>query len=181
MEKPGFNINGYQTYRTIFGTIISIFVFIASIIFFFIFNNELYLYKKPNIIHSYHTQYNNKLKFKKENIILFSLQDKYNNHYIDQSIYIMNIYNIKIYNSEKNINITKKSLNLVNCSYYKFSILQNYFNKLPLDNLYCINLTDIELQGHYLKNKWEYIYVEFSKCENSTKNNYLKLINIKIN
>ena len=43
---------------------------------------------------------------------------------------------------------------------------------LPLKNLYCINETDIRLQGQFKQNVWEYVNVRFSKCINSTSNNF---------
>jgi len=185
-NKPSFNINGHKSYKTVFGVIMSILLVIMSIIFSIIFNKELFLHKKPEIIETY--KYNNfSIKLTNNNIFAFSLKNINSTNYIDESIYNINInkiiitknkntnYNNYNYNNNDNNNntfiIEKEKINYYICNNYSFNILQNYFNNLPLNNLYCLNLSDIEIQGEYMRDKYIYIDIEFNKCINNSNNN----------
>ena len=174
--NAGFTIKGNKTYQTVFGSLITISSYFIILIFLIIFSKQIIDHSKPNVIISdlidpspLHYLFSNKF------IWTISLQYLNYSNYIDETIYNLNVY-VYISNKIENgkTNVTKINLNPVKCSNYSFEAIPEYFNSLPLDNLYCVNLTGIELRGVYMEDKWTSIDFKFEKCKNTTNKNICK-------
>jgi len=170
--KANFTIKGNKTYQTIFGSIATLISYFIILIFLVIFSKQIINHSKPNVIITnlidpspIHYLFSN------EFIWTISLQYLNYSNYIDESIYTLNVF-VYISNKIENgkTNVTKIKLFPVKCSNYSFEVIPEYFNNLPLDNLYCVNLTGIELRGVYMEDKWTSIDFKFVKCKNSSDN-----------
>ena len=64
--------------------------------------------------------------------------------------------------------MSSSKIHVIKCSQYNFKTIPEYFKNLPLEHLYCLNETDIEIQGQFMQPIWQYITFEFSKCRNET-------------
>ena len=170
---PSFTINGDKKYRTIFGAIISIITYSLIIYFFFIETRDIFNHKNPKILSSTYIDNNTSINLTKNNFIMtLSLQNPDYSSYIDESIYNIKAYLLStILNEEKTIELTTP-LELIKCSEYKFKFLNDYWINIDLNDMYCLDHNDIELSGNFKNTKWNVLFFEFSKCINSTKNNY---------
>ena len=175
-NTANFTIKGNKTYQTFYGSIVTLFSYIIILIFFIIFSKQIIYHSKPNVIISdlidpspLHYLFSNQF------IWTISLQYLNYSNYIDETVYNLDAY-VYISNKLENgkTNVTKINLNPVKCSTYSFKSLPEYFNNLPLDNLYCVNLTGIELRGVYMEDKWTSIDFKFMKCKNTTYKNICK-------
>jgi hypothetical protein len=172
---PVLNINGKKYFNTFCGTCISIFIILIAFFFIIFYSLIILKHSQPNILTTIYNDENPKLiNLKPENfVITFSLQNIEYENYIDESIYTINATKSIVYLDDRGINNAKETeISVIKCSDYKFQIIPQYFKSLPLKNLYCINETDIRLQGQFKQNVWEYVNVRFSKCINSTNNNF---------
>ena len=99
-------------------------------------------------------------------VFTFGLQYKNYSNFIDETLYHVKGYFIQIYKDENNNTTkTKTPINLVPCSKVYIPVLPNYFNKLPLDQLYCINeKRNLYLEGSISTTNWSYIEFDFSRC-----------------
>ena len=170
---PLFTIRGRPTFQTQIGsflTIISIFVIIMYIIFFL---HEMITHKSPNF-HSaiYNDEFPSEINLTKNNFsIVFGLQNTKYSNFIDETIYQVNAFQYKLtLNNNGSYNYEIESLKIIKCNQYNFEIIPENFKNLPLNNLYCLN-DNINLKGGYMKNYWNYVRLNFSKCKNSTENN----------
>ena len=172
---PVLNINGKKYFNTFCGTCISIFIILIAFFFIIFYLLIILKHSQPNILTTIYNDENPKLiNLKPDNfVITFSLQNIEYENYIDESIYTINATKSIVYLDDRGINNAKETeITVIKCSDYKFQIIPQYFKSLPLKNLYCINETDIRLQGQFKQNVWEYVNVRFSKCINSTSNNF---------
>ena len=172
---PVLNINGKKYFNTFCGTCISIFIILIAFFFIIFYLLIILKHSQPNILTTIYNDENPKLiNLKPDNfVITFSLQNIEYENYIDESIYTINATKSIVYLDDRGINNAKETeISVIKCSDYKFQIIPQYFKSLPLKNLYCINETDIRLQGQFKQNVWEYVNVRFSKCINSTSNNF---------
>ncbi len=170
---PLFTIRGRPTFQTQIGSCLTLVCIVFILIYILVFLNQMINHKSPDLQSTiYYDEEPPEMKLTKNNFtLLFGLQTKDYINYIDESI-----YNITAYQS--NLNLTKngiyyfenKKLNIINCEEYNFEIIPDKFKKLPLNNLYCLN-DNINLNGEYMKDNWNYIKFNFSKCINTTQNN----------
>ena len=148
---PRFTINGNKKFNTYFGCFITIICSGIISLFFIIYINDVINHSKPKLLTSIYSdaKSNKTLITGKDFIITLSLQFPNYSNYINDKI-----YNIEagMYINKDNIE-SRKQLELIKCSEYKFEIIPEYFKNLDLNNLFC------------LKN------FKFSTCKNSTKNN----------
>ncbi len=168
---PLFTIRGRATFQTQIGSFLTILSVLLISIYLSYFLEEMFNHKSPNI---YSTVYYDKeppeLNLKKKNFsFVFALQNKDYINYIDNSIYYVNATQTKLTSNKNGIYYYENlPLKIIKCNEYKFEIIPEQFKKIPLDNLYCLD-NDINLKGEYMKD-WNYIRLNFSKCENTTEN-----------
>ena len=173
--KPYFTIQGDKRLRTIIGSFFSIITYIIIIIFFIIYLKEVLFHFNPKLITTIYNDFNPKsVNLSNENfIITLSLQSSDYANYINESIYYINAsLSSTILINETSSNEIITPLNLIKCSEYNFYFLKEYFSNLPLKNLYCLNISNIEIKGAFKTSIWNVLYFKFSKCINSTKNNF---------
>ena len=172
-SKARFTIKGHKTYQTVFGSIITLISYSVIFVFFIVFSKEIIYHKKPNVITSELID-SSPLHFLLSNEFIWAISLQFLNYsmYIDERVYTLKAY-AAISNVHENgtASETQVNLNLVKCSDYSFSVIPEYFHGLALENLYCVNLTGIELRGVYMEDKWTTINFQFIKCINSTNNN----------
>ena len=172
-SKARFTINGHKTYQTVFGSIITLISYSVIFVFFIVFSKEIIYHKKPNVITSDLID-SSPLHFLLTNEFIWAISLQFLNYsmYIDERVYTLKAYAaISNVNDDGTASETQVNLNLVKCSNYSFSVIPEYFHGLALENLYCVNLTGIELRGVYMEDKWTTINFRFMKCINSTDNN----------
>ena len=91
---------------------------------------------------------------------------------IDERIYYPKAYFKKQKRNGQNWDFDIKELKLGPCKLENFG--KYYQNKIvhnALDNLYCPELLEDTLMGHFSYDEYSYLYVEFFPCINSTENN----------
>ena len=170
--SPLFTIRGRATFQTQIGSFLTIICVMLIVIYISIFFNEMINHKSPNIQSTiYYDETPSEIQLKKKNFIfIFGLKTKDNINFIDERIYNVEGNQIKINLSDKDVNnYENDSLNIIKCSEYKFELSNEIFKKLPLDNLYCID-NDLNLKGEYMSKFWNYVRLNFSKCQNLTEN-----------
>ena len=174
--SPLFTIRGRGTFQTQIGSFLTIICVMLILIYISIFLNEMIYHKSPNIQSTiYYDEIPSEIQLKKENFVfIFGLKTKDNINFIDESIYNVEGNQIKININDKNVYYyDNEALNIIKCSEYKFEFSNENFKKLPLDNLYCID-NDLNFKGEYMSKFWNYIKLNFSKCQNLTNQNFCK-------
>ena len=173
-KKPSFTIHGDKRFRTVIGALFSIITYLIIIVFFVVYLKGVVLHFHPKLITTIYNDFEPKsVKLSNENfIITLSLQTSDYSNYINESIYYVNasLSSTTLIN-ETSSNEIITPLNLIKCSEYNFTFLKDYFSNLPLKNLYCLNISNIEIKGAFKTPIWNVLYFKFSKCINSTKNN----------
>ena len=173
-SKPGFFVNGCETHRSIFGALISIVICSIIFSFFCIFLNQIIRHNKPNIVHNDFIDDNPSPYALDNNNFIFTLSLQYPNYtnFIDEKVYTIKAKKVAyVYNEKKEYQTIEKDINVYKCSDFNFSLIPEYFKSLNIENLYCLDLNGVILQGEYGKNNWQTINVYFYKCLNSTENN----------
>ena len=172
--KPGFFVNGCESHRSIFGALISIIVCSIIFAFFCIFLNQIIKHNKPNIVHNEFIDDNPAPYFLNNNNFVFTLSLQYPNYtnFINEKVYTIKAKKVTyVYNEHKEYKTIETDINVYKCNNFNFSLIPEYFKSLNIENLYCLDLNGVILQGEYGKNNWQTINVYFYKCINSTENN----------
>ena len=170
---PLFTIRGKSTFQTNIGSLLTIICIIIIIIYIYIFLDQMINHKSPNLNSTiYYDEIPPEVNLTKNNFtFVFSLQTKDYTNYIDESIYTVNAIQTKIkFNENGSYNYEEEILKIIKCNEYEFKIIPDKFKKLPLNNLYCLN-NNINLKGDFMKDNWNYIRFNFTKCVNSSNNN----------
>ena len=172
---PLFTIRGYQTFQTIIGSILTLLCILIMIIYVSIFLHQMVYHTKPTILTSiYNDEIPKSVNLTSENFsFAFSLQNQEYQSYIDKTIYNVTAVQTKVFLTNNDTSeIYKENIDIIKCSQYNFEIIPEYFKKLPLNNLYCLNKSIYQLEGEFKREVFSYIKLNFSKCVNSTENNF---------
>ena len=130
---------------------------------------------KPTILTSiYNDEIPKSVNLTSENFsFAFSLQNQEYQSYIDKTIYNVTAVQTKVFLTNNDTSeIYKENIDKIKCSQYNFEIIPEYFKKLPLNNLYCLNKSIYQLEGEFKREVFSYIKINFSKCVNSSENNF---------
>ena len=158
--RPHLYFNGKYYYSTILGSILSLLILIGILIFLVYYLLIVFYRKETKLIT---TTFNDEdpqlIHLKKDNFALtISLQDVFYNNFINESIYTLTAKKIKVILNDNGTTTTSSSkINVIKCSEFKFQTIPDYFEKLPLEKLYCLNESEIEIQGQYMQPIWQYI------------------------
>ena len=174
-KTPQFNINGQKHYPSYLGSFLTLALIALIVVFFLIFSLKIFTHSDPKIVYTtYIDEDPDMVKFTNEFVMTLSLQFPNYTNFIDETVYNIKAYSVStVYNSElKTHTYQNDPIKVVKCSDYNFSVLKDYFKSLPIENLYCFNLTNLEIGGEFSKNVWKIIKIEFNKCSNSKANNY---------
>ena len=176
--KQGFSIGSRRSFQTYFGACCSFIVTIIIAYFAYSFSKKVLERRNPNIIiTTYFDESPSQVNFDQHSFILtLALQNPDYSYYLNESIYKLTTFAIskEIIDSDGTIQTTEEEIPLIKCSdISEFELIPDYFMTLDLDNLYCLHANNpIILEGEYGKNTWKFIQFRFSKCINSTLNNY---------
>ena len=174
-KTPQFNINGRSNYPSYLGSCLTFALAAVIVVFFVIFSLKIIVHSEPKIVYTtYIDEDPDMIKFTNEFILTLGLQFPNYTNFLDESIYYIKAYSVTTkYDKQLKTHINyEEPINFMKCSEYKFSVLKDYFNELPIQNLYCFNLTNFEIGGEFSKNIWKIIRIEFHKCLKSNKYNY---------
>jgi hypothetical protein len=174
-KTPQFNINGRSNYPSYLGSCLTLALATIIVVFFFIFSLKIIVHSEPKIVYTtYVVEDPDMIKFTNEFILTLGLQFPNYTNFLDESIYYIKAYSVTTkYDKQLKAHINyEEPINFMKCSEYKFSVLKEYFNELPIQNLYCFNLTNYEIGGEFSKNIWKIIRIEFHKCLKSNEYNY---------
>ena len=171
--SPIFTIRGRSTFQTNIGSFLTIICIMIVIIYISIFLDQMINHKSPNLNTTiYYNEIPPEVNLTKNNFsFVFSLQTKDYKNYIDESIYTVDAVQSKMkFNENGSYNYEEEILKIIKCNEYEFKIIPDKFKKLPLNNLYCLN-NNINLKGDFMKDNWNFIRFNFTKCVNSSNNN----------
>ena len=171
---PSFTIHGHKRFRTIIGSLLSLITYLIIILFFGVYLKGVLKHTSPNLVTTIYNDFDPKpINLTKDNfIITLSLQTIDYSNYLDESIYYVNAtLSSTILLKDGIYEETITPLNLIKCSEYNFHFLNEYWNNLPLNDLYCLDINNIILRGNFKNAIWNVLYLKFSKCINSTENN----------
>ena len=174
-KTPQFNINGRSNYPSYLGSCLTFALAAVIVVFFVIFSLKIIVHSEPKIVYTtYIDEDPDMIKFTNEFILTLGLQFPNYTNFLDESIYYIKAYSITTkYDKQLKAHINyEEPINFMKCSEYKFSVLKEYFDELPIQNLYCFNLTNYEIGGEFSKNIWKIIRIEFHKCLKSNEYNY---------
>ena len=174
-KTPQFNINGRSNYPSYLGSCLTFALAAVIVVFFVIFSLKIIVHSEPKIVYTtYIDEDPDMIKFTNEFILTLGLQFPNYTNFLNESIYYIKAYSVTTkYDKQLKAHINyEEPINFMKCSEYKFSVLKEYFNELPIQNLYCFNLTNYEIGGEFSKNIWKIIRIEFHKCLKSNEYNY---------
>ena len=174
-ERPQFFINGYHSQKTIFGSIISIFLYVSILILFIIFSLDILYHENPTLVK---TNYIDEIppQYNFDNNFMMAIVLEYPNYtkFINEKIYTLKIRETNYsYINGSTIANSEREIKYKKCSEFKFNIIPEYFEALDIDNMYCLNLTGYSLEGDFMKDRWRTLIFNFEKCVNSTDNNFI--------
>ena len=181
---PLFTIRGHQTFQTSIGAILTIICIFLMIIYISYFVNQMITHSDPNILSTIYNEENPlPIYLSNKNFsFAFGLQNEDYTNYIDESIYNINAIQTKVYLKNNNESeIYNKPINIIRCNEFSFHSIPEYFAQLPLKDLYCLNNSEYELEGEYKREIFSYLKLNFTKCINSTSNNFTCKSNERIN
>ena len=173
--KPSFYVKGKDTYFTKFTLFISILSILVIAFFIIYFGKDLLYRTKQNLLFSTITDKEPlALNLSSSNFVLsFSLQYENYTSFIDNKIYNIEAYLVTSYINkeinEKIINYT--SLEVVKCSNYHFNLISDFFKTKDLNNLYCLNNSNLIIKGGFDNENYQFIKIQFNFCDNSINYN----------
>ena len=174
-KTPQFNINGQKHYPSYLGSFLTLALIAVIVVFFFIFSLDIFTHSNPKIVYTtYKEEDPEMIKFTNEFILTLGLQFPNYTNFIDETIYNIKAYSVTtLYDKEKKTHsYINEPITFKRCSDYNFLVLKDFFYSLPIENLYCFNLSNFEIGGEFSKSVWKIIKIEFYKCINSKENNY---------
>ncbi len=171
-KGANFHINGKKKYKTYVGSIVSCASILLIIAVIIVFSKDVL--SRKDLISTYSNTYFSDSQNISTNQFIFALgiQDPNYTNYIDESIYVLNAsLQETIRNENGNPNTKTTSVKIEKCNLLNITIIPEYFNGVGMENLYCLNEPNINLNGEFGGNFWKYLIFRFSKCINSTNNN----------
>ena len=172
--KPSFYVKRKDTYFTKFTLFISIISILVIAFFIIYFGKDLLYRTKQNLLFSTITDKEPlALNLSSSNFVLsFSLQYENYTSFIDNKIYNIKAYLVSSYIdkeiNEKIINYT--SLEVVKCSNYHFNLISDFFKTKDLNNLYCLNNSNLIIKGGFDNENYQFIKIQFNFCDNNSIN-----------
>ena len=162
---------------TITGGIFSIFSILACILIFIILSLDDLKRKFPNTTtSSIPSEGYRKIKFSKEKIwIPWRIVDYNNNEFVNHTglLYpIISYYSGEKNKSSKDFNLTKKLLSYKLCSETPMAYENDIYQiSVPLNELYCINMEDLDMGGSWITQFIYYIKFEVYYCQDGINYN----------
>ena len=170
---PRFTINGEKKFNTYFGCFITIICVSIIFYFFLIYTIDVIKHENPKVLTTTYNDVSIKKQLITENDfeIAISLQHQNYTNFVNEKIYSLTAGLNTYININGKKNHTFKEVEIIKCNKYNFKLLPEYFEKLDIENLYCLKNGTFEIEGEFQSNYFRYLYFKFSKCKNSTENN----------
>ena len=180
---PLFTIRGHQTFQTTIGSTLTLICSLTMIVYISIFINQMTEHKNPSILTTiYNDEIPKSIYLTNKNFsFAFGLQNQEYTNFIDESIYNVNAVQTKVILRNNNTYFSSYPIQIIKCSQHQFELIPQYYTNLPLNDLYCLNGSVYELDGEFKREFFTYIKLNFSKCYNSTENNFTCKSNEELN
>ena len=149
-KGANFHINGKKKYKTYVGSIVSCASILLIIAVIIVFSKDVL--SRKDLISTYSNTYFSDSQNISTNQFIFALgiQDPNYTNYIDESIYVLNAsLQETIRNENGNPNTKTTSVKIEKCNLLNITIIPEYFNGVGMENLYCLNEPNINLNGEF--------------------------------
>lgn len=172
-KKPLLRINQYESYRTLFGSCLSIGSIILMISTTIYFGLQLLDKTHPIVVLSIINSINPpQFNLSSDNFgLAFGLQDPSTyDQFIDETIYRVEVYQkIATRQPDNSFNWSIIPIQVERCNNQKFPLpYKNLSSDLPLSDLYCLMNTSFSIFGTFLNPTYSFLYIEVFECKNTT-------------
>ena len=172
--KPTFTINAKSSYSNMLDHIVSSLTILLLFLFTLFFFLDLFGRKNPHIISTEYIDIDPETIDLRRSDFIFAigLQDENYINYLNESIYSIELKLVTSKMSLQSVGYRIKeeaTIELTTCDKIFMPVLSNFFDRLPLNQLYCIkNASDLYIEGSYMSSTWVYLKYEVKKCDNRT-------------
>ncbi|EAR86306.1 transmembrane protein, putative (macronuclear) [Tetrahymena thermophila SB210] len=175
------NFKGQNSYKTVFGGILSLAFFTLICVACWFFGKELILKESPQVISSERPVDSPKrISIRPDNlIIMLGLANNSSVPFIDPSIFTVravqettvNVTDSKTGVSTKKLIEVKKEIRLCTNEDVGMFSIKSFFNQVDIASFYCFDgfNEDIYMEGDFNTGNFSQIYAYFDKCQNSTQ------------
>ena len=176
--NPQLKIEGESSFKTIFGGLISISIFLLTFAGIIYFGKELFNKREPIALISY-IDYDKVGPFKMDNENYnFFVAVEYANYtyYVDPTVFNFIAYqNVIKYDKDGTQNFNSRQLEIDLCNkYYKSNddINSDVQGLVDIDRFYCLKPGQAEIEGYWGSGYiHSYVGIQLNRCVNSTENN----------
>ena len=177
-RKTQLNVNHHSKYKTRIGGVFSLAMILLSLFLFMNLGSDMIYRENAKVIFSEIFSRNpEKTTFSKENyFFMFGVEYLNFTHFIDESVYTVNVINKKISNNDKNsFEIVVPTERCTEAHFPEKPNMHDYFmraSRSPINELICIK--DIEkyfIEGSFDSENFAYFEINIKICENKTDEN----------
>lgn len=175
-QRPQFNIDRNDSFKTNFGTLLTFTSIITTILALSYFSLQLFNVSNPKLVFSVKNIFNPPLIYLNNSNygFTFGLQNPFTyDQFTDETVYRAEAYHmtgkrvVKGNTTFFDWNVRKLELEI--CSIDKFPFAYHkLFKDLPFKNLYCLKNTSFSLFGTFLNEEYQYIKIKLFECKNNT-------------
>jgi len=174
-QKPQLNIDKNESFKTPFGSLLTILSVITSILALSYFSTELFNVSNPKLVYSVKNIFRPpRINLNNTNYgFAFGLQNPFTyDQFVDESVYRAEAYHMTGKRSPSGFDWSVEKLELETCNINKFpEDYHKLYIDLPMANLYCLKNTSFSLFGTFLNDDYQYIILKLFECKNKTNNN----------
>lgn len=172
-SKPEFKINSRQSFKTFFGSLLTIASITTTILALGYFSIQLFDVKNPKLVMSIRNIFSPPLiDLNNTNYgFAFGLQNPFTyDQFIDESVYRAEAFHMTgTRMHDRTFNWTSNKLDLETCTKEKFpTAYAKIFTGLPFISYYCLKDTGFQLSGTFLNEEYKYIMITLFECKNKT-------------
>ncbi|EAR86274.1 transmembrane protein, putative (macronuclear) [Tetrahymena thermophila SB210] len=179
------NLNKKNKYNTVFGGILSIFIFELFLVGCWFFGKELIYKQNPQVISQQRVVDNpRRVDIKPDNLILMlGVSNDNSQYYSDPTIFTVNAYQqiqvnyVDPKTGKSTIQLKNQNINMRLCNENDIGIpsTEDYFKTLNIPALYCFDTSQqpVYFEGDFNQESFSQIYVYFEKCKNSTSSSVI--------
>ena len=175
-KKPLLRIHKNESFRTFFGSLLTIMSVLLMVCTFGYFSLGLWDTTHPSIILSITNIFNPpEFKLSSKNFgIAFGLQNPFTyDQFIDESIYSVEVYqkfaNRSTTGNDTVFKLTVSKIETEPCDKTKFpDSYQSLISYFPLKDMYCLKDTNFSIFGTFLNPTHSFLYIEIFECKNNT-------------
>ena len=179
-RKTELKINKHSKFKTTIGGCFTLVLIILCVFLFLSFGSDMFYHQNPSAFFSQRfTPVPARTFFSKDSyFFMFGVQNATDNHFIDESVYTVTIFNRRWF---KNNGSADVQMEAIPCSEYLLPSkpeLREYFLGAPggaIESLYCIkDLDKYQLAGSYDVEEYSFIELTVNACQNGTNKTICK-------